>query len=33
MGLEVAEFQNVWEHTGEIVRPDNLLGALEPLLA
>ncbi|MGE6783573.1 arginase family protein [Ensifer adhaerens] len=32
VGLEIAEFQNVWEEGGDPVSPEPLVDALEPLL-
>jgi arginase len=32
LGLEIAEFQNVWEAGGDAVSPEPLLNALAPLL-
>ena len=32
VGLEIAEFQNVWEEGGDPVSPEPLIEALEPLL-
>lgn len=32
LGIEIAEFQNAWEPGGDVVCPDPLLDALEPLL-
>jgi arginase len=33
IGLEIAEFQNVWEPGGDPVSPAGLIDALEPILA